>query len=151
MIANDPTTLPWNSPPLSLLTPEQQVQFQREVEIRRYSLGEMIWSTDQPGTQILVVSGKVRLVPEDGPSKVLEGGAWLGDSLELPGFWKARTAGREVIVARWNSQLWDTAASPDLERFWALQDDSISPKTQARCSRFRASPLCLELILPLPA
>ncbi|HEY9907372.1 MAG TPA: peptidase domain-containing ABC transporter [Thermosynechococcaceae cyanobacterium] len=128
MIANDPTTLPWNSPPLSLLTPEQQVQFQREVEIRRYSLGEMIWSTDQPGTQILVVSGKVRLVPEDGPSKVLEGGAWLGDSLELPGFWKARTAGREVIVARWNSQLWDTAASPDLERFWALQRRQYQPQ-----------------------
>ena len=129
MIAIDPTTLPWNDPPLSLLTPEQQVQFQREIEIRRYGMGEMIWSTDQPGTQVLVVSGKVRLVPEEGPSKMLENGAWLGDSLELPGFWKARTASGDVVVAQWRSDLWSTAASPDLERFWALQRRQYQPQS----------------------
>lgn len=129
MIAIDPTTLPWNDPPLSLLTPEQQVQFQREIEIRRYGLGEMIWSTDQPGTQLLLVSGKVRLVPEEGPSKMLENGAWLGDLLDLPGFWKARTASGDVVVAQWRSDLWNTAASPDLERFWALQRRQYQPQS----------------------
>ncbi len=129
MIAIDPTTLPWNDPPLSLLTPEQQVQFQREIEIRRYGMGEMIWSTDQPGTQVLVVSGKIRLVPEEGQSKVLEQGAWIGDLLELPGFWKARTASGDVVVAQWRSDLWSTATSPDLERFWAVQRRQYQPKS----------------------
>ena len=129
MIAIDPTTLPWNDPPLSLLTPEQQVQFQREIEIRRYGMGEMIWSTDQPGIQVLVVSGKVRLVPEEGQSRLLEQGAWIGDLLELPGFWKARTASGDVVVAQWRSDLWSTAASPDLERFWTLQRRQYQPRS----------------------
>lgn len=129
MIANDLTTdLPWDAPPLSLLSPEQQIQFKQEAKVYRYGLGEMLWSTDSPGTQLLVLAGKVRLVPEEGASILLKQGDWLGDLLDLPGFWKARAADKEVIVAQWTSNLWSTIASPDLERFWSLQRGHYQPQ-----------------------
>ncbi|MBD2019647.1 peptidase domain-containing ABC transporter [Leptolyngbya sp. FACHB-36] len=130
MIANDPTIdLPWSAPPLSLLNSEQQVQFKREAEIRRCNLGEMLWSTEVTDQLILVISGKVRLVPEEGPSIVLKQGDWLGNVLELPGYWKARTADKDVVVAIWKSSVWSTIASPDLERFWAVQRQRYQPQT----------------------
>jgi ATP-binding cassette subfamily B protein len=133
MIANDPTlNLPWDAPPLSLLTPEQQVKVKHGAQLQRYGLGEMLWSTDeQPGGQILVLSGKVRLVPESGKSIVLNQGDWLGDLLELPGFWKARAADREVVVVRWSKDLWQALQSSDLDRFWVVQRKRYQPETES--------------------
>lgn len=130
MIANDLTiNLPWEIPPLSFLNPEQQVQFKSQVEIRRFSLGETLWSTNTPGSQMLVVAGKVRLVPEEGPSTILKQGDWLGDLLELPGFWKARAADRDVVIAQWRPDLWSLVRSSDLDRFWAVQRDRYLPQS----------------------
>lgn len=130
MIANELTTdLPWDVPPLSFLNPDQQVQFKQAATIRRLGLGDMLWSTDEPGRQILVVSGKVRLVPEDGQSTLLRKGDWLGDRLDLPGFWKARAADKDVVIAQWNVELWDQVFSAELERFWALQRQRHLPQT----------------------
>ncbi|MBW4692811.1 MAG: type I secretion system permease/ATPase [Lyngbya sp. HA4199-MV5] len=130
MIANElATDLPWDVPPLSLLAPDQQVQFKQEATIRRFSLGDMLWSTDSPGNQLLVVSGKVRLVPEEGASIMLKAGDWLGDRLDLPGFWKARAADKDVVIAQWNVTLWDQVFSAELERFWALQRQRYLPTT----------------------
>ena len=130
MITNElATDLPWDVPPLSFLAPDQQVQFKQAATIRRFSLGEMLWSTDEPGRQLLVVSGKVRLVPEEGQSTMLKKGDWLGDRLDLPGFWKARAADKDVVIAQWNVELWDQVFSAELERFWALQRNRHLPQT----------------------
>jgi Peptidase C39 family len=130
MIANElATDLPWDAPPLSFLNADQQVQFKQAATVRRFSLGDMLWSTDHPGRQILVISGKVRLVPEDGQSVMLNKGDWLGDRLDLPGFWKARAADKNVVIAEWTVDLWDHVFSGELERFWALQRNRCLPKT----------------------
>ena len=130
MIAHElATDLPWDVPPLSFLDTDQQVQFKQAATIRRFSLGDMLWSTDSPGRQILVISGKVRLVPEDGQSVMLNQGDWLGDRLDLPGFWKARAADKDVVIAEWTVELWDQIFSAELERFWALQRSRYLPKT----------------------
>jgi len=130
MIVNDiATDLPWDIPPLSFLTPEQQVRFKQEAEIRRYSLGEMLWSTESPGNQLLVISGKVRMVPEEGTSILLKPGDWLGDLLDLPGYWKARAADKDVTVALWKSHLWHAIASPNLTTFWRSQQQRYQPQT----------------------
>ncbi|EKQ68209.1 type I secretion system ABC transporter, HlyB family [Leptolyngbyaceae cyanobacterium JSC-12] len=130
MLANDLTTnLPWDTPPLSLLSPEQQVQFKQKVQVRRYSLGEVLWSTEQPGSQLLVVSGKVRLVPEEGQSVLLKPDDWVGDLLELPGAWKARAADKETIVAVWDASLWRGISSTELDRYWISQRVRLQPKT----------------------
>ena len=130
MIANELTTdLPWDVPPLSFLNADQQVQFKQAATTRRFSLGDMLWSTDTPGSQILVISGKVRLVPEEGQSIMLKAGDWLGDRLDLPGFWKARAADKDVVIAQWTVDLWDQVFSAELERFWALQRNRYLPKT----------------------
>lgn len=130
MIANDLSTeLAWDAPPLALLNPEQQIQFKQEAETRRYSLGEMLWSTDSPGSQLLVLAGKVRLVPEEGQSIILKPGDWLGDLLELPGFWKARAADKEVVVVQCRAELWRAARSAELERFWSMQRSRVQPPT----------------------
>lgn len=129
MIANDLTIeLPWDSPPLSLLNPEQQVQFKQQAQVRQYGMGQILWATEQPGTQLLVVSGKVRLVPEDGPPVLLKAGDWIGDLLALPGSWKARVADKEVTVALWDAGLWQGIVSPELERYWISQRLRLRPK-----------------------
>ncbi|MBD2074382.1 type I secretion system permease/ATPase [Phormidium sp. FACHB-592] len=130
MITNElATDLPWDVPPLSFLNPDQQVQFKQAATIRRFSLGDMLWSTDEPGSQLLVVTGKVRLVPEEGQSTLLKKGDWLGDRLDLPGFWKARAADKDVVIAQWKVELWDQVFSAELERFWALQRNHHLPQT----------------------
>ncbi len=130
MIANDiALNLPWGSPPLSLLSPEQQVQFRQAVELRRFGLGEMLWATDTSGSQMLVISGKVRLLPEAGAFTLVQPGDWLGDLLNLPGYWKARTADKEVVVAVWPAELWQSLASPELDRYWAAHAHRYLPQT----------------------
>ena len=67
MITNDiAANLPWELPPLSFLSPEQQIQFKTKAEIRRCKLGELLWSDETPDVQIIVLAGKVRLVADDG-------------------------------------------------------------------------------------
>ncbi len=129
MLANDLANLPWDVPPLSFLSPEQQVQFKQAAEVRRFSLGEMIWSTDAPGSQMFVLAGKVRLVPEEGQSILLKQGDWLGDRLELPGVWKARAADKDVVIARWRTDLWVTVSSSNMDQFWAVQRGRYQPQT----------------------
>ncbi len=77
---------------------------------------------------MLVLAGKVRLVPEEGQSTLLKRGDWLGDRLELPGIWKARAADKDVVVAVWSSDLWKALSSNDLDQFWALQRGGACPK-----------------------
>src|SRR5919199_1335690 len=98
-------SIPWDVPPLALLSPEQQVHFKDRAETRRYTLGEKIWSTDSPGEQFLVVAGKVRL-REEGASKPL---ATLG------------------VGVCWDRVLWEGALTPELERFWNQTRSRIAP------------------------
>lgn len=129
MIVDDaPTSLPWEAPPLCFLSSEQQVRFKQKAEIRNYGLGQVIWSSDAPGTQLLVLSGKVRLVPEEGQSTILKTGDWLGDALNLKGYWKARASSDNVQVAQWSGDLWSEVMLPDVERFWSTQRTRYQPQ-----------------------
>lgn len=124
-------SLPWDIPPLGNLTPEQQVRFRDQAQIRSYKLGEKIWSTDSPGEQFVVVSGKVRL-REEGVSKplsTLESGAWFGDLLKLSGAFKAIASSKEVIVVCWNTAFWEEALSSEIDRFWMQAKSRIEPQT----------------------
>jgi ATP-binding cassette subfamily B protein len=128
MITNElAPNLPWGEPPLSLLSPDQQVQFKAKTEIRRYRLGETLWSSDTPGLQILLISGKVRLVNAENRSLLLHPGDWIGDLLELSGY-KARAAG-DVHVAVWSVDLWQQLDSPALRRFWLTQRSRYQPQS----------------------
>ncbi len=126
MVANNNSTavnqdalkLPWDNLPLSLLAPDQQIQFQDRAKFSRYTTGKVIWSSDAPGSQFLVIAGRVRLVLP-GQSVLLQAGDWFGDSLELEGTAKARASSQEVLVAYWNAGLWTAVASADIEQFWA--------------------------------
>ncbi len=91
-------------------------------------MGQLLWSNPNQGNQqvILVISGEVRLVQEKGKSALetgasirLKAGAWIGDSLELVGNWKARAASREVTTIVWQLEDWQAVESLDLVDFWA--------------------------------
>lgn len=117
--------LPWDEPPLSLLDDEQQLWFQQQAQVSRHRTGEVLWSSRTGGSQLLVISGKVRLVQEPGRSALesgrsllLKAGDWFGDALELAGHWKARAASKQVVVVFWPSQLWQDVATAELEDFW---------------------------------
>lgn len=121
--------LPWEQPPLCYLNPQQQVKFQHQVQIRRYSLGERIWAADSLGEQLIILAGKVR-VREEGvvkPLATLTVGQWLGDLLELPRELKAVAADKEVAIACWDSGLWLTVANPQIEAFWQQARHQIQP------------------------
>jgi ATP-binding cassette, subfamily B, bacterial len=128
MITSDlAPNLPWNEPPLSLLSPDQQVKFRNQAEIRQYKLGEVLWSSEIPGTQILLLSGKVRLVSDEGESILLKTGDWIGDLLKLSDY-KARAASNvEAIV--WRSGDWNALDSEALSRYWASQRNRYQPQT----------------------
>lgn len=128
MISSDlAPNLPWSEPPLSLLSPDQQVRFRSQADIRQYKLGDVLWSSDMPGTQILLLSGKVRLVSDDGPSIVLTSGDWIGDLLELSGY-KARAASAVEAVV-WSATDWGELGSEALDRYWASQRKRYLPKS----------------------
>jgi ATP-binding cassette, subfamily B, bacterial len=128
MITNDiAPNLPWNEPPLSLLTPDQQVQFRTIADIRRYRLGELLWSADTPGLQMLLLSGKVRLVSDEGKTTLLKPGDWIGDLLSLEGY-KAR-ATSDVEVAVWRADTWSTLSAPAMTQYWASQRGRYQPQT----------------------
>lgn len=131
MITNEVSTeLPWDEPPLSLLNQEQQVQFKNQAQTRRYRIGETVWSADQPGSQVLVIVGKVRLVSEEGKSVILQAGEWVGDLLDLPG-WKARASSGEVLVVQWNTDLWLSLTTPGLSQFWLQQRTRYLPQGES--------------------
>ncbi|MBW4522496.1 MAG: type I secretion system permease/ATPase [Scytolyngbya sp. HA4215-MV1] len=131
MITDDNAiAIPWDAPPLCFLSSEQQVQFKQQAETRRYTLGQVIWSTDSPDSQVLVLSGKVRLVPEEGQSTMLKAGDWLGPLLELSGYWKARASSDNVVVMHWRPDLWATLSSSEIEQFWAVQRLRYQPQTE---------------------
>lgn len=118
--------LPWDELPLNLLEDEQKLHFRQHIQISRHTTGEVLWSSQTPGSQLLLLAGKVRLVQakgtsalELGKSVLLKPGDWFGDALELVGDWKARAASKEVVVAFWQSDLWQTADSPLLHEVWA--------------------------------
>ena len=129
MLTNDlAATLPWEAPPLCFLTPEQQVQFKTKAEVRRYKLGDVLWSSEDAGVQLIILAGKVRLVGEDNGSRVLQPGEWIGDLLELSG-WKARAASNDVQAVQWSSDLWSSLHSPDIDRYWAIARSRYIPQT----------------------
>ncbi|MBW4537515.1 MAG: peptidase domain-containing ABC transporter [Myxacorys chilensis ATA2-1-KO14] len=129
MLTNDITAnLPWEAPPLCFLSPDQQVQFRTKADIRRYRLGQLLWSEETPGLQLVVLSGKVRLVSEEEKTILLKPGEWVGDLLDLPG-WKARAASNDVVVVQWRAETWASLSSADVERFWAIQRARYQPQT----------------------
>jgi ATP-binding cassette subfamily B protein len=120
MITNDLLTqLTWDKPPLCWLRPEQQLQIKDQSKPHHYNLGEVIWSTEVADRQFLVLSGKVRLVPNDGKPIVLEQGDWFGDLLGLTDAWKARAASKEVRVLEWDTAAWAGVSSPEIQQFWS--------------------------------
>ncbi|MBD2123976.1 peptidase domain-containing ABC transporter [Trichocoleus sp. FACHB-262] len=118
--------LPWDELPLNLLEDEQKLYFREHAQISRHTTGAVLWSSQTPGSQLLLLAGKVRLVQtkgtsalEPGKSVLLKPGDWFGDALELVGDWKARAVSQEVVVVFWQSDLWQEAASPLLDEVWA--------------------------------
>lgn len=129
MITNDlSTNIPWDQPPLSSLTPEQQVRFKDQADLRRYRLGNPIWGDENSGEMVLIVAGKVRLVTDDNQSVLLTAGDWVGGLLDLPGY-KARAAADGVEALVWSQDLWNSARQPEIDRFWALQRQRYLPQT----------------------
>lgn len=120
--------IPWNDPPFCSLTPDQQVQLKNMATPRLFKLGEVIWSTDQPGSQYWVVSGNVRLVPDEGKSLLLKPDDWFGDFPSLMGAWKARAASKEVAVLAWDSRLWEEYSSTsEIRAFWTTLRSRYQP------------------------
>jgi ATP-binding cassette, subfamily B, bacterial len=129
MIPNDTSTnIPWDQPPLSSLTPEQQVRFKDQADLRRYRLGNPIWGDENSDEMVLIVAGKVRLVTEDNQSILLGPGDWVGGLLDLPGY-KVRAAADGVETLVWSRDLWDSARKPEIDRFWAVQRQRYLPQT----------------------
>ena len=108
----------WDEPPLDLLTDDQKLQFKQSAQVSRHILGDILWSTQNPGGHLLLVSGKVKLIQESGKKIVLKPGDWFGDLLELAGHWHARAASQEVVVVLWRSLDWYDVATPDLREEW---------------------------------
>ncbi len=123
LVGDSVPDLPWDKPPLSLLTSQQQVQFQHQAQTYHYQLGTKIWSTDLPGSQFLIIKGKVRLKEAEVNQSLatLKVEEWFGDRLGLSGEFKAIAASKEVVVVCWDVQLWQQAESPEIEQFWITE------------------------------
>lgn len=117
--------LSYNEPPLSWLSHRQQLDLQKSAQVTRHTTGETLWSSAQAGGQLLVISGKVRLVQKPGRSTLepgkkvlLKAGDWFGDLLNLAGEWEARASSREVVVIFWPTQEWQAVQTSELKTFW---------------------------------
>jgi ATP-binding cassette subfamily B protein len=136
MITNDALSgIDWNRPPLCWLSPEQQLKVKDQAKIREFGLGGVIWSTDAPGAEFLVISGTVRLVPDEGKATLLKSGDWFGDLPELSGAWKARAASKTVTVLEWDTPIWTamlssngTATASQIRQFWLTQRSRYQPE-----------------------
>ena len=120
--------LSYDEAPLGLLNHQQQLNFRRAAQVTRHTTGETLWSSEQAGGQLLLISGKVRLVQkpgrstlESGKKVLLKPGDWFGDLLELAGQWEARASSREVVVVFWPAKDWNAVNTPELRQFWDLQ------------------------------
>jgi ATP-binding cassette subfamily B protein len=111
-------SITWDAPPLSWLSADQQLRLKDQAKPQTFALGEVIWATDRPGSEFLVILGNVRLVPDQGKSVMLKPGDWFGDLPELTDQWKARAASKEVLVLGWNSQVWAEFNTPQFKQFW---------------------------------
>lgn len=123
-------SLPWLEPPFSLIRADEQVRLKNQAQIRRYKLGEKIWSTDTE-TQFFLVSGKIRL-REEGvrqPLATLEAGDWFGERLQLSYSVKAIASCKEVVVVEWDKTLWEQASCLEIEQFWQERRSRIAPQT----------------------
>jgi HlyB family type I secretion system ABC transporter len=128
MLTNDPLArTTWESPPLCWLNPEQQWKLNSQAESHNFGMGEVVWSTDAPGSQFLLLSGNVRLVPTEGKSTMLKAGDWFGDLLELSDEWKARAASKEVVVLQWSIEAWEALNSVEIKQFWATVRSRYQP------------------------
>ncbi|MBD1911232.1 MULTISPECIES: type I secretion system permease/ATPase [unclassified Leptolyngbya] len=112
------TQIPWDQAPLCWLTPEQQLQVKQQATPRQFRLGDVIWSTQSPGEQFLLLDGNVRLVPDEGKPQLLKSGDWFGDYPQLMDSWKARAASKNVLVLAWPSTLWKDLSQGDVQQFW---------------------------------
>jgi ATP-binding cassette subfamily B protein len=117
--------LSYDEAPLSLLNHQQQRELQRAAQVTRHTTGETLWSSEHGGGQLLVISGKVRLIQKPGRSALepgkkvlLKAGDWFGDALALAGKWEARASSREVVVVFWPAKDWYAVSSPELKEFW---------------------------------
>jgi ATP-binding cassette, subfamily B, bacterial len=120
-------SLPWEFPPLSLLTSDQQNQVKQKVEIRVYKFGDKVWTTDNPGEHFYLFSGKVRIRDENSkPVATLDQGSWFGDLLNLVGQYKIVATGDTVLVC-WDSNLWLQFSSAKVDKFWREQRSQIFP------------------------
>ena len=132
-------SIPWDEAPLCWLSADEQLALKKQANPRDYKLGDVIWSTDAPGRQFLVVAGNVRLVPDEGKPQLLKPGDWFGDLPQLTHQWKARAAGKQVVVLEWDSRLWQefAAGSIEMRQFWLTvrsryqPDFSDAPKSVA--------------------
>lgn len=112
------TKLQWDQAPLRWLTPEQQVKVKQQAMMRRFQLGEVIWTTQDGGEQFFLLEGNVRLVPDQGEPQRLKPGDWFGDYPRLMDNWKARAASKEVVVLAWDARLWADLANDEVQKFW---------------------------------
>ncbi|MBW4427509.1 MAG: peptidase domain-containing ABC transporter [Nostoc desertorum CM1-VF14] len=162
--------LKWESLPLCLLTPQQQIQLRNQSETHEYKIGEIIWSTVIPGNQFLIISGNVRL-REDGKAKsiaTLKAGDWFGDLLQLSGEFQAVASSKDVLVVRWDAAVWKEIPSAEINQFWQQErlryqpleanlpqpvsgyPFVLSPNTAAACltmvAQYLNSPISFELV-----
>jgi ATP-binding cassette subfamily B protein len=122
----------WEKEPFCLLTPEQQIKLRNQAQTYSYQTGKIIWSTDEPGNQFLIISGNVRL-REDGKSQslaTLKAGDWFGDLLGLSGDLKAVTS-KNVEVVRWDAALWKQASPREINRFWQQERSRYQPMLES--------------------
>lgn len=119
MIDTPLAQIPWDEPPLCWLNADQQLQVKAQATPRQCKLGEVIWSTDTPGREFLILSGNVRLVPNEGRSTMLKVGDWFGDLPHLTDVWKARAASKEVLLLEWDATLWQQFDAGEVQQFWA--------------------------------
>jgi len=119
MITTDyATKIPWDQAPLCWLTADQQLRVKNQGTLRQFRLGDVIWSTQNPGEQFLLLEGSVRLVPDEGKPQLLKPGDWFGDYPELMDNWKARAASKEVQVLAWPASLWQDLHEGEVQQFW---------------------------------
>jgi ATP-binding cassette subfamily B protein len=128
MITHDIVSdIKWNAPPLCWLSAEQQVRAKDQAKPRQGRLGEVIWSTESPGKEYLIISGNVRLVPDDGKPTLLKPGDWFGDLPELTNQWKARIASKEAMVLEWDAQFWKAFQGDEFRQFWLTLRSRYQP------------------------
>lgn len=133
-LTDESAHLPWDKQPLCLLSPEQQTQLKNQAETQHYPLAAKIWSTDTPGNQFFIVSGKVR-IREEGVARslaTLTAGDWFGDLLGLSGHFKAVASSKQVVVVRFSAAVWSEFSDPEINSFWKQgQSDKEGSKEEA--------------------